>query len=116
MSDNPLNSLNVISYQGRDLPLTVTFDGKHLAIAIGINVLAHAAHESDFFNAYDPAVQDYNLKLKVRDYAAFANTIARLLENEDAEDGSSPFTRLLDEMFIKAAEDCDSGVEEIKHG
>lgn len=98
----------------KDSPLEIACEDGQLIIRIGVDTLAHAAQRSDSYNAYDPAISDWNLKWRIRDNAAFANVIAHVLRNEDAEDGSSPFTRLLDQIFIKAAEDCDSSVEEIE--
>lgn len=78
-----------------------------LVIRLRIGTLANAARYSDYF--YNCA--EGGTPLKIVDEAAFADSIANAL-NREAEDGSTPITRMLDKATEWVCEQGEDGVEE----
>jgi hypothetical protein len=92
-------------------PLSVEVEDGHLVIRIGIETLAWAAEHSHDFNPFDDNENDFVQLWRVCDALEFAKDVRRALTDE-AEDGSSPLTRLLDKMFMEAVGDGSLGIEE----
>ena len=104
---------------GKDARLRCRLKGQQLVISIGIDVLAWAAaHSPDVERLYvwDDATGDYDeSRFKVTDTAVFAKEIVHALTDE-AEDGSSRLTKLIDEAVMAAIEDGCDGVEIAEDG
>ncbi len=84
----------------RELPLKVEVKDDHLCFAIGIDTLAFAFENGEFAGEF-----------KVGDQAQFAQDVCDEL-NREGEDGSTPLTRLLDQMMSEAAEQGSLGLKE----
>lgn len=79
----------------------------HLVIRLSVATLAHTArHSNYFFQANENGTQ-----LLITNEEAFAESIRRAL-NREAEDGSTPITRMLDAATVHAAEQGEDGVAE----
>ena len=91
-------------------PLTIDVLGKELVILVGIDTLAFAFEESNGNQLFDERVNDYRREWKVVDKHKFAKGVANAL-CEEAEDGSTVVTRMLENACIVAVEN-DVGVEE----
>lgn len=100
---------------GKDRPLRVEVKDDHLCMAIGIDTLAFAFENSDWNNPYDEDFVDSRRTFLVRDEAQFAEDVCHEL-NREGEDGSTPFTRLLDDMMSEAADQGSLGIEEAADG
>ena len=81
-------------------------DGE-LVIRLRIGTLANAAKYSEYF---DNCAEE-GTTLKITDEAEFAESIANSL-NREAEDGSTPITRMLDKATEWVCEQGEDGVEE----
>ena len=95
---------------GKERPLNVTVKDGELVIRIGVNVLASAVARGDDFHEYDDPSDQYLRNFAITDATQFARDVAIALEHEE-ENGSSPLTRLLDEMAQAAIDDGSTGVE-----
>lgn len=88
------------------MTLDCRITGGELVISVSITTLAHAASHSEYFfrcaENGDP--------LKITDEETFAKSVCRAL-NDEAEDGSTPITRMLDAAFEYVAEQGEDGVE-----
>ena len=76
--------------------LFVGIESECLLIRLPIATLAFAAEQVPIF------------PLKVLDNSLFAAAVVHAL-HEEAEDGSTPVTRMIDAACENAAEDCDNG-------
>lgn len=94
---------------GAERPLEVAVEGGELVIRIGIGTLAWAADRQDEWSPYDDKRQQFVSAYRVSDRAKFAGDVKRELLRE-AEDGSSPLSRLLDKMSMAAVNDGSVGV------
>jgi len=89
-----------------DQPLTVAVKGGRLVISIGVKTLEHACLCS---NQAWRLLGENNVTLDPRDHIKVTN-VAGLAEDimhailEEAEDGSSPLTNLIDNAFLFAVE------------
>lgn len=90
----------------RDLPLRAEIRSGKLMIEIGIDTLAFATTESPKLQRYDDG--DY-LTPKVTDADEWAREVVRAL-NDEEEDGSTPLTRFLDDVFQRAVDDGAQGI------
>ena len=97
----------------KELPLRVQVKDDHLCIAIGIDTLAFAFENSDWNNPYDEDFVDSKRTFSVCNKAQFAEDVCREL-NREGEDGSTPFTRLLDDMLSEAADQGSLGIKEAR--
>jgi hypothetical protein len=99
--------------RGADARLRCRIVGKQLVISIGIDTLAHAlrvgpvggeiTRDDEHPDGWDES------KLRVTDPAVFAKEVVHALMDE-AEDGSSPVTNLLDRAFRDAIENGAEGI------
>lgn len=94
----------------RNSPLRVEINGGELCIRIGVETLAFAANHADSWNPFDADVSDFRQALEVVEPNEFARDVLNAMLDE-AEDGSSPLTRLLDKMFDAAANDGSCGID-----
>lgn len=78
----------------------------HLVIRLSVATLAHAARHSDYFFQSN----NHDTQLLITDEASFAESIRRAL-NREAEDGSTPITRMLDAATVHVADQGESGIE-----
>jgi len=78
----------------------------HLVIRLSLATLAHAARHSDYFFQAD----EHGTKLLITSEETFAESIRRAL-NREAEDGSTPITRMLDAATAHVAEQGEDGIE-----
>ena len=96
------------------MPLRVRVERCRLILSIGLDTLAYAArHAPEIERAFvwDDAACEYNeSRFRVVDKVAFAKAVCAAL-NDEAEDGSTKLTRLLDECFMDAIEAGAEGVE-----
>lgn len=90
-------------------PLTVGVEKDELVIRIGVNTLAFSFEVSEDNQPFDKKANDFRRAFKVTDKHRFAEGVSVGLTNEE-EDGSTPFTKILDEAFIYAVE-SDYGVD-----
>lgn len=81
-------------------------DGR-VVIAISIPTLAHAARNSDYFFH----CAEEGAPLVITDELAFAKSVVQAL-NAEAEDGSTPITRMLDAATEHVSEQGEPGIEE----
>jgi hypothetical protein len=95
--------------KGESDPLAVSVVDGRLVISIGIETLAFAADRSEHFYEWDDLRNDFVQEWKVIEPKEFAQDVARALQDE-GEDGSTDFTRLLDKCFLQAIEDGSLGV------
>jgi hypothetical protein len=99
---------------GANTPLLVDVKRGQLVIRIGVNTLAGAFVFSSNNNPYDEKKGDYVQVLKVIDAKEFAVDITGAMESQE-EDGSSPLSDFLDEMFEAAVNNGSMGVDEVKN-
>lgn len=92
-------------------PLTCKIDHGRLVISIGIDVLALATECREPFSVYDPNKGDWRTAWKVTDALEFAKDVHHELMDE-AEDGSSLVTEILDKAMEQALDQGSLGVEE----
>ena len=78
----------------------------HLVIRLSVATLAHAARHSDYFFQSN----NHGTQLLITDEASFAESIRRAL-NREAEDGSTPITRMLDAATVHVADQGEDGIE-----
>lgn len=95
---------------GSAFPLTIGVENDELVIRIGVGTLAYCFEISDDNNPYDEEINDFRRAYRVTDKHKFATGVANALTIEE-EDGSTPLTKILDEAYIVAVEDC-MGAEE----
>lgn len=91
-------------------PLSIEVEGNELVIRIGVDTLQFCFETGEENQPYDEKAQDFRRSFKVVDKHEFAKGVGIALCNEE-EDGSTPFTKVLDEAYIHAVED-DMGVDE----
>jgi hypothetical protein len=101
--------------RGADAPLTVDIEHDELVIRIGIGTLAWAFDHMEENNPYDDNARDFVQVWKVTDPVEFAKDVVGELTNE-AEDGSHPLNRLLDQVSSAAAEQGSLGIDENTDG
>lgn len=78
----------------------------HLVISLSISTLAHAArHSEHFFQA-----KEHGTPLIITNEAVFAESVCHAL-NREAEDGSTPISRVIDAATRHVAEQGDCGVD-----
>lgn len=94
-----------------DAPLRFRISEGMLQIEIGIERLADAFHRDERNNPFVDELNDFRQDLKVIDVVEFAKDVRNAMCDE-AEDGSTPFTRFLDQMMWYAVDDGCMGVEE----
>ena len=91
-----------------DVPLRCELVNGSIEFNIGAKILAHATNVCpDLWDAENDRGQ-----FKVTDHAVFAKEVVREL-NREQEDGSTPLTRLLDQMIEEAINQGAEGIEEI---
>lgn len=82
-----------------------------LILRITLDTLVDAVHEGEYNNEFDG--KKFNRLCTVTQPVAFAKAVGRMLMEQD-EDGSTPFTRMLDttcEMLLESGE-LDAGFED----
>lgn len=79
-----------------------------LSISVSVATLCHAARNSNFF--FDAS--ERGTPLVITDENDFAKSVRRAL-NREAEDGSTPITRLLEAAFEYVAEQGEDGIDEL---
>lgn len=82
-------------------------DGR-LVISLSVSNLANAARLSDYF--FQSAEEGTELQIDSEHY--FAESVSKAL-NDEAEDGSTPITRMLDQAFEWVVENGADGVKEV---
>lgn len=87
---------------GSDNPLSVAIEGGELVIRMGVQTVADAFEQHESNNPYDDEGH-FVRQFEVADVNAFARDVVNEMEDE-AEDGSSPLIRFLDDMGVAAAE------------
>ena len=86
----------------RDCPLQIRIVRGILQISVGVDMLCSAAERSDEFQPYNETACDFD-QWKISDQNKFAEEVIHALRDE-AENGSTPLTRLLDAMCLEALE------------
>jgi hypothetical protein len=94
----------------KDTPLSVVIENGELKIKIGIDCLASAIARGNDFHRFDEKKDEYIRQFAITDSAKFTHDVARALQHEE-EDGSTPLSKLLDEMGQAAIDDGSVGVE-----
>lgn len=94
----------------RNTPLRAAYDDGELVIRIGVDALAGAISNGNDFHRFDDAKDEYIRDFAISNTAEFARDVALAMQHE-AEDGSSPLTKFLDEMARVAIDDGSTGVE-----
>lgn len=93
-------------------PLTVQIKDGELIMRVGIDTLAHAAEYGEMFNEFKPYPACYPPYVKVKKKSLLAKDVkTELLRND--EDGSTPLSRLLDQMLVEAREDGSLAFEDM---
>jgi hypothetical protein len=100
---------------GAESPLRIAVENDELVIRIGINTLAWASDHADTNNLFVDELNDFKQTYKVTDALAFAKGVASVMQAE-AEDGSTPVTKLIDAMCFDAIEDGTEGIKESGRG
>lgn len=99
-------------------PLSATVERGMVVVRIGVNVLAHAAAQSDWAHRFNEIANAYVREFAIIDAPLFAKEVVSALLDED-EDGSSLLTDVLDKASQAAlddgAESCEFDVG-IHHG
>lgn len=98
-------------FKPESAPLYCDIQNGQLIIRIGIDVLAFAAQDNDWFHVYDPNKRDWRQAWRVTDNDQFARDVRDEILNE-LEDGSSLLTNFLDKAFGQALDQGSLGVEE----
>lgn len=93
----------------RDLPLRAQVEGDQFVIRIGLDTLQFAAEHCQRFYDYDKHAPE-GPYVKIVDRAEFAADIVRAMQAEE-EDGSTPLSDFVDQMFIDAWEDGSAGFD-----
>jgi hypothetical protein len=106
-TENPVST----QIDSRQSPLTCRIEGGELVIRIGVDTLAFCFEESDPNNLYDHDLGDFTRSYVVVDADEFVKDVIAELENE-AEDGSTPLTGLIDNACFAAVEQGSLGVDE----
>ncbi len=104
--------------RGANTPLSVSISDGVLSICVGVDRLAHAIAGGDDFHSYDQKSGEYIRGFAITDAATFAKDVTVELERE-AEDGSTPLSKLLDEVGQSAIDEGSTGVhyaQRIKFG
>lgn len=83
--------------------LKIAVEEDQLVIRIGVDALVFAAEHSEEFQPYNAKSGNFD-QWKIRDADEFAKAVANHLHDEE-ENGSTPVTRTLDEIFVLALED-----------
>jgi len=91
-----------------ETPLICTIEDGCLVVKIGISTLAFAAANCEEF--WDGESGTDVPTVKVTDEALFAKEVRRMLLDE-AEDGSTLLTGMIDQAIINAVEDGCEGVD-----
>jgi hypothetical protein len=92
-------------------PLKFEIKNEVLIIEIGIDVLANCAqHVLDEEHYLATEGGEIESPSKVVDNVAFAKAIAKQLDKEEPEDGSTPMTRMLDAAIIEVFESGDESI------
>lgn len=91
-----------------EMPLRCKAVGGDIEMGIGMKVLAFAAENHPDFWDGESGIDVPNIK--ITDVQEFALEVARAI-NDEAEDGSTLLTRMLDEAIAKAVEDGCDGVD-----
>jgi hypothetical protein len=94
----------------KNTPLSVTIRNGELKIKIGIDCLASAITRGNDSHQFDEKTDEYVRRFAITDTAKFVEDVARALQHEE-EDGSTPLSKLLDEMGQVAIDDGSTGVE-----
>lgn len=95
----------------RELPLKVEVKDDHLCFAIGIDTIAFAFENGEDNNPLDVRSGDFSRTFLVGNKQQFAQDVCHEL-NREGEDGSTPLTRLLDQMMSEAANQGSLGLKE----
>lgn len=97
-----------MSMKDDEIPLRCKAVGGDIEMGIGMKVLAFAAeNHPDFWDGES----DMDVpNIKITDVQEFALEVARAI-NDEAEDGSTLLTRMLDAAIAKAVEDGCDGVD-----
>ena len=90
-----------------EIPLECALVDGSIRVCIGTTILAFATENCPELWDSDRDCGRY----RVTDHAAFAKEVVREL-NHEAEDGSTPLTRLLNKCVVEAIEQGAEGVEE----
>jgi hypothetical protein len=93
------------------MPLRATVEGGRLVISIGVDTLAFAFENGEENNPFNEQANDFERQLRIADPLQFAEDVCREL-NDEAEDGSTPFTRFFDSMMEAAVENGSLGIED----
>lgn len=91
-------------------PLEIGVEGEELVIRIGVDTLVFAFETGEENQPFDEKENDFRRSFKVTDKHQFAKGVANAICDE-REDGSTPFTDVLDKAYIGAVESAD-GVDE----
>lgn len=97
---------------GVDAPLLVDVKNGRLVISIGVETLAFSAENSNFFNPFIDTQNAFVRLWKITNAHDFAHDVKHAL-CEEAEDGSTLLTRLLDKGIKQAVDDGSTAVEEV---
>jgi len=86
-----------------------------LVISIGIDTLAFAFTESTLAKPWNDSDGDYRAVYTIEDELVFAKEVATALK-EEAEDGTTPVTVLLDAAMDRALDNGAEGVCDLREG
>ena len=94
----------------KNAPLSVTISNGELIIAVGIDCLASAIAAGNDFHHFDEEKDEYIRNFAITDAKEFAQDVMLALQHEE-EDGSTPLSKLFDEMGQAAIDDGSTGVD-----
>jgi len=97
-----------MSIKDDQMPLRCKAVGGDIEMGVGMNVLAFAAENHPDFWDGESGLDVPNIK--ITDRQEFARAVADAI-NDEAEDGSTLLTRMLDAAIAKAVEDGCDGVD-----
>jgi hypothetical protein len=97
--------------KSEDTPLSITIKNDCLIIQIGIGTLAFAFEHSEQNNPFDDDLNEFKRTYKIANKMEFAKDVLRELCDE-AENGETIFTRLLDKACLSAVYNGSIGVED----
>lgn len=97
-----------MSIKADEMPLRCKAVGGDIEMGIGMKVLGFAAENHPDFWDGESGIDVPNIK--ITDRQEFARSVADAI-NDEAEDGSTLLTRMLDAAIAKAVEDGCDGVE-----
>ena len=95
------------------IPLSVKVTEHSLTISLDLGTMKWAAEHMDENNPYNESTGRFEQAWRITDKVQFAKDV-RIALLDEAEDGSTPVTRILDAAFLAAIGNGSEGVTENK--